>query len=94
MQFRGSRNAGTIDNAFVLWVICLIDHYQTNKIGICKAQVRNDFGEKAADTFMFYANEAAARSLINSDFILTPPGQRIVKHWKRMSDRIYGDAFL
>jgi hypothetical protein len=78
-----------IDNAYVLWVLCLIDHYRTNNIPLSIAQIEFDFGEKAATSFIYYANEAAARRLLLSDFVLTDRGQIIVDNWKYFHSRIF-----
>jgi len=79
-----------IDKLYLLWSLCLIDHY--NSIGKKKSRnnVEEEFGKRNADRFDLYCDIAHQMHYLDQlTMRLTPTGLKAVANWQSISNKLY-----
>lgn len=77
-----------VDKAYILWAICLIDHFKNDRKMLAPYYMRQEFGDSVTDTFQF-ACELASGFIDVERMQLTNKGLVACEQWKEISGQIY-----
>jgi len=82
-------NISIIDKAIYLWMLCTIEWMHERQEPISNNNLDRLFSPQIKNIFNFYRESAIEfKHLELNGLQLTPKGQKVVDHWKQLSDYI------
>lgn len=79
-----------VDRMWLLWVICLVAHFNKHQIPFTVRNTTDMFGEEVQSYIRFYMDWGIQGGYIDWTrlCVLTEKGQRTAKNWKRVQNKI------
>lgn len=90
MLYSRNPHMTAVDRMWLLWVICLVAHFNKHQIPFTVRNTTDMFGEEVQSYIRFYMDWGIQGGYIDWTrlCVLTEKGQRTAKNWKRVQNKI------